>query len=763
MAKLFSPESPLSNGVPEILALSLLQKLLAQPDACQDLAFEQANLLSLLGAIYILRADQSPAAVEILRTAVIACPVALVRQAALDVLAELAHQPGSPACDALFSLAIFDNCTPARDLVRKIPVRSKHPELHAVEALLSENPVDYQQRDSNNRLISNFYFQNADFGLQQRMLASAGTLGLRSWITIISALDDTQPDRLEALLQQFGAFSEAERALALDVLNRAAGQGSLSCREALCRLFIDYEYQPAKSAALAQGYAPAAPEEAALFYFLSEQWQIYEYLDFNQSLLAAAYEKASPNLRQRILFLSRYVGRTEWMKNLSSVSRQRWLWDLNDADWELAVRNLRVAQQYADLWRLAQVASPAWSAQILSILHDSGWIPDHLEDRVGLEKLLELQSPLLQNPPPVSMLQTWRSPSPDITSLAVSQDGSYLAVGGSNSTIHTWAIFKSPSPLPPLIGPVQQTRALAYSPDGEYLAAANGDHAIRAYRLSDGKLVKSLEGHTGLVRALAFSPDSRSLISASFDGSLRAWRFPQGPEVKALRTGKTELFCVTVSPDGQIILSGGADQCLHVFRWPDGDPLWQLQGHTSTITALTAAPKGQLAASASRDGKIFIWNYIAGRPTMSIAAEELITVLAFHPNEQFILAATAQGNVGIWNVTTGKKVFSESAHSHPVSGMAIAPDGHQFFTSSTMGTLSAWDLQLFTWSRTPIGSNRSQTLAQVEQRARQASQKPAERAWLHFIAELIRWRQRFDVEIEETHPVISVGEFDIEL
>jgi hypothetical protein len=98
-----------------------------------------------------------------------------------------------------------------------------------------------------------------------------------------------------------------------------------------------------------------------------------------------------------------------------------------------------------------------------------------------------------------------------------------------------------------------------------------------------------------------------------------------------------------------------------------------------------------------------------------------------------------------------------------LTGIGISPDGQQLFTACTDSTVSIWDLQIFTWSLTPIGNNRSQTLTQVEQRLRQAAQKPVERNWLLLIAELIRWRQRFDVEIDEARQVISVGEFDIEL
>jgi WD40 repeat protein len=747
---------------PEI-QLQELADLFRQPALSAQLPGAQLTELLLRGALFTLERAGSTEAVEILQNAAQFCPVPVIRNLAVLTLGRLAEAHNQPAGDALYALAIQGSSQAASEFVQSHTVPVSRSDLQAVFALLVGRGGDYRRLDPDLRHLTQFFLEQADPDLQDRLIGAANGAGLKTWGIIVAVGRSGGETAIAALHVQFGAFPEAERLLALEMLDRLAKTGSIPAREAICQLFIDYEFLPARALAISQGYVPAAAVQAALFYFLAEQWQIYEYLDFNQSLLASAYEAAGENLRKRILYLSRYSGHTEWMSGLSTSSRQRWLWDLNDADWDLAIRNLSASGHFDDLWRLAQMASPVWSAAIIALLSMTNWAPASYEEAEGYRRFQELVFGLEKAPPPVVHLQTWPSPSPDIACLALSHDGSYLAVAGSNSTIHLWGIYKAPSPLPPIIGSSAPTRALAFSPDGEYLAAASGDNTLRAYRLSDGKLVKALEGHAGLVRALAFAPDGRTLFSASFDGSLRAWRFPQGPELKQVESGKSELFGLAASPDGQILLSAGADQKLRVYRWPDGDLLWQLSGHTNTVTSLITVPRGQLAATSGRDGMIVLWNYIAGRPIARIPSEKLITALAFHPNEQFILGATAQGGITIWNISTGKKIESLIAHSSPVAGLAVSADGQQLFSASVDGMISAWDLQIFTWARTPIGSNRSQTLTQVEQRAHQSGQKPVERNWLAFISELIRWRQRFDVELEDSHQVISVGEFDIEL
>jgi WD40 repeat protein len=762
MVKSSSVASTPSNGDETSLSLENLAAIFRNP-ALSGLTDPQVTSLLLRGALFTLEQDGSPEAIEILLEGAFSPLPDPIPALAMTTLSRLALTGSRPAWDAIYTLAVVHNSPTALEFIRQRPFQGNRTDLQAIFLLLSGRLAELHHLDPQFQLITRFFLAEAYPDLQHRILEAANASGLNAWSVIVYAANQPTADSIQRIHDQFPSFQETERQLALDLLDQLAKRNNILARESICQLFIDFEYTPARTLALANGYSPPSAVQSALFYFLAEQWQIYEYLDFNQSLLAAAYESAGPYIRKRILFLSRYSGRIEWMEGLSSSSRQRWLWDLNDADWELAIGSLRTSENFVDLWKLAQEAPPAWSRKILAVLAGSGWQPVLSEENEGFQQLIALAAGIENDTPPITSVQTWPSPSPDITCLALNQDGSRLAIAGSNSIIHLWGIYKAASPLPPIIGPAPQTRALSFCPDGEYLVAANGDYSIRAYRLSDGKMVKSFEGHTALVRSLTFSPDGRTLFSASFDGTLRAWRFPQGSELKRINVGKSELFGVAASPDGQILLTGGADQLLHVFRWPDGEKLWEISGHKNTITNLVNVPRGQLAASTGRDGMIYLWNYVAGRSISHLSADELVTALAFHPNEQFLIGGTAQGNVIVWNVSTGKKVESISAHRNMVSGLNASPDGQHLFTACGDGSISILDLQIFTWSLAPIGNNRSQTLAQVEQRLRQAAQKPVERDWLLLIAELIRWRQRFDVEIDEARQVISVGEFDIEL
>ena len=108
-------------------------------------------------------------------------------------------------------------------------------------------------------------------------------------------------------------------------------------------------------------------------------------------------------------------------------------------------------------------------------------------------------------------------------SLALSQDGTLLAVGKSNGMVAIWDVPAGQAIkhfLHDLLGgPV---RAVAFSADSGLLATAGADRHLKVRDLRTGKVLLRRE-HPGEVVAVAFDPSGSLIATACADGVLRVW------------------------------------------------------------------------------------------------------------------------------------------------------------------------------------------------------------------------------------------------
>jgi hypothetical protein len=118
------------------------------------------------------------------------------------------------------------------------------------------------------------------------------------------------------------------------------------------------------------------------------------------------------------------------------------------------------------------------------------------------------------------------------SALAVSRDGTVaLGPADTGTAIAVWDLRKRRLQriLPIFHRPVWYTAdetisALALSPDGSRVAiGGQSSGQIAIWDLRRGKLVLTFSGHTQVVHSLAWMPDGIALVSSSLDGTVRIW------------------------------------------------------------------------------------------------------------------------------------------------------------------------------------------------------------------------------------------------
>ncbi len=108
------------------------------------------------------------------------------------------------------------------------------------------------------------------------------------------------------------------------------------------------------------------------------------------------------------------------------------------------------------------------------------------------------------------------------------------------------------------LGASSRVNAVAVSPDGQCIAAGSDDGVIRLYRMSDGALLRALEGYTNLVRSVAFAPDGETLASGSDDNTVRLWLVKTGELLQRFEGHLGQVSAVAYAPNGRYLVAAGA-------------------------------------------------------------------------------------------------------------------------------------------------------------------------------------------------------------
>ncbi len=112
-----------------------------------------------------------------------------------------------------------------------------------------------------------------------------------------------------------------------------------------------------------------------------------------------------------------------------------------------------------------------------------------------------------------------------IEALALSDGGEWLAVAERGLPGAWIALYATATGQPVARWPAgsEAVLRLTFGPGNTWLASGTGDGMIRIWRMPDGALLQSLNGHTDAIVTLKLSPDGQTLASGSIDGTVRLW------------------------------------------------------------------------------------------------------------------------------------------------------------------------------------------------------------------------------------------------
>jgi WD40 repeat protein len=220
-------------------------------------------------------------------------------------------------------------------------------------------------------------------------------------------------------------------------------------------------------------------------------------------------------------------------------------------------------------------------------------------------------------------------------------------------------------------------------------------------RAEDSDALPPLAGFRGSVNAVLFSADGSQLFAAAGEpgmfGEVRQWNVTEGKLVRVLEGHSDAIYSVALSPDGQVLATGSYDQKIKLWDTERGQELNTLSGHNGAVFGLAFRPDGKILASASADRTVKLWNVQSGKrtDTLSQPLKEQYTVV-FSADGKRLFGAGTDSRIRVWQIsdaateTTNPLLESRFAHEGTILRLVFAPDGRTVLSCADDRTVKLW-------------------------------------------------------------------------
>jgi eukaryotic-like serine/threonine-protein kinase len=277
-----------------------------------------------------------------------------------------------------------------------------------------------------------------------------------------------------------------------------------------------------------------------------------------------------------------------------------------------------------------------------------------------------------------------------VACLDFSPDGRTLAVGTDGGMVYQIGTDLRPArePLRPDLGP---TGCIAWSADGRTLVLAGRDRTVKIVDPQTGRVRSVLTGLVNHAVDVAVAADGATVAAVEWSGAIHLWDTATGAE-KAQSDGLCH--CVAIAPTGSLLAFGGIGWCLYDRS---GASRGQVDD-AKEVFALAFSADGRTLVAAQGDRDVAVWDVSGGRPptkrTATVRLESVGRALAFLPDGT-LATGEEKGTVRFWKVEgeTLAPVRKPLRRSGPVTDLRVFADGRTLLTHGHTQKVTLWDLQ----------------------------------------------------------------------
>ena len=260
-------------------------------------------------------------------------------------------------------------------------------------------------------------------------------------------------------------------------------------------------------------------------------------------------------------------------------------------------------------------------------------------------------------------LKTLRGHKDYVNQLAISPDGSLLAVDIFNAPLSLWDIATGRQ-LKTLGESGSLGGKFEFSKDGKTFIYQTSFHGIELWDVATGTLRAILGKDKPEINVLTFSPDAKTFVGASLDGTIRFWNADTGAELSVLTAGHTQgINTLAFSPDSKI-LAGGYSKMLQLWDMHTFTPRADAIESTDELITLAFSPDGSTVTSAG--------DFTFGKQKRDAFMKESVT-----------------GKLSVWDASTGRNRSVFPIESHKGEAPVLPGQRDVSSSSGSMGSYTS--------------------------------------------------------------------------
>ncbi|KAK2188503.1 hypothetical protein NP493_130g01036 [Ridgeia piscesae] len=267
----------------------------------------------------------------------------------------------------------------------------------------------------------------------------------------------------------------------------------------------------------------------------------------------------------------------------------------------------------------------------------------------------------LHEMPDFNLIHSLSISDQSISTVSFNASGDWVAIGCSErGQLLVWE-WQSESYVLKQQGHFNNMSCLAYSPDGQYVATGSDDSKVKVWNTLSGFCFVTFSEHTAGVTGVTFNQNGQVVISASLDGTVRAFDLSRYRNFRTFTSPRPVQFsCLAVDPSGEVVCAGAMDT-FEVFVWSmqTGRLLEILAGHEGPVSSLAFSTSRAMLASGSWDKTVKLWDVFeskGARETLSLMSD--VMAVAFRPDGNEVAVATLNTQISFWDVDSATQTAS---------------------------------------------------------------------------------------------------------